>query len=194
MTEHQRKDWPMIPNMNLSEARRETVKPGGYIVRVIAVRIDTKYNRLQLDVDIVEGEHQGYYTRLNERFDFWGMTINLYLDPKSAWKFAKTIDAFRDSNADFTWNDDGENDERSLIGMYVGLVTREKEYMGNDGVKKTKLIPYITLPIADIRSGNFEVPEKLLYEGGQDASAASNEVVDTTVHPGFVESDTDLPF
>lgn len=183
----------MLPNMNLSEARRETVNPGGYIVKIISVNIDNKYNRLQLHVDIAEGEHKGYYTKLNERFpDFWGFDINLPMEKERAWKFARGIDAIRDSNEGFTWNDDGENDERTLIGMYCGVVAQRYHYLGGDGTEKTKLIAHKTVPVSDIRNGNFEVPKDSYHEDLKRFQPPTG-VVDTTANFGPVNDD-DIPF
>lgn len=179
----------MIPNLNLSEARSESISPGAYIMKVKDVEVDTKYNRLVLLADICEGEKAGYYERLNERAGFWGMRISLYMDEKSRWKFAKSIDAFMESNNDFNWNYDGENDERKLVNKVVGVVTRLKEYYGNDGQKKSKIVPYSLISVNDVRSGNYTIPDPIRLE----ADAFSGEVVDTTA--GFEDIKTDdVPF
>ena len=180
----------MLPNMNLSQARTETIDADGYVMQIKNVGIDTKYNRLQLFLDISEGDKKGYYEKLNEKAGFWGMTLNLYLDDKNAWKFARAIDAIRESNDGFEWDDDGENDEHKLIGQYIGVVTRKREYLGNDGLVKRKLQPYSTLPVNDIREGNYTVPEPLPLQGN---TPPSGEVVDTTVGFGPV-SDDEMPF
>ena len=161
-------------------------------MQVMASRVDMKYNRLQLDMEITEGDYAGYYTRLQNRAGFWGMTINLYLDRKSAWKFARTVDAFRASNADFMYDDDNENDEQVFTGMYVGVVTRYKQYLGNDGLVKKKLVPYITIPVQDVKTGNFEVPDMIPLDNKP--TAAPSGVVDMSAPQGFVESDEETPF
>lgn len=187
-----------IPNMNLSEAKRESVEPGGYIVKVIGTNIDTQYNRLQLDVDIVEGKYKGYFTRLQERANFWGLTANLYMNKEDAWKFANAVDAFRKSNAGFEWEDDAENDERKMVGMIVGAITQKRHYIGNDGVKKSKLLVNRLVPVEEIRSGDFEIPEDLFSDDyPKPQQAPTGKVVDTTAEPpeGFSEvKDEDMPF
>ena len=185
-----------LPNMNLSEARRETIEPGGYVVKVLKTNIDTKYNRLQLEVDIIEGEHAGYFERLNDRAGFWGLTANLSIKKEDAWKFANAIEAFRASNVDFTWNDDGENDENGLIGMVVGAVTQRRHYIGNDGLKKSKLLVNRLIPVDDIRSGNYEIPDDL-YAENYPMPVHTGHVVDTTgddIPEGFKQSADDTPF
>lgn len=169
----------MIPNMNLSEARSESIDAGGYVMRIRRAEIDRKYNRLQLFMDIAEGEKAGYFERLNDKAGFWAMVLNLYLDHDSAWKFARAIDAIKASNEGFVWNDDGENDEQTLVGKYIGVVTRKVEYMGNDGVVKKKLRAYSTLPVKDIREGNFKVPDLLPLQSSSSQAPVSG-VVDTT--------------
>lgn len=184
----------MIRNMNLSEARRESVGPGGYVCRVLDTNIDEKYNRLQLKVDITEGDNAGYFSRLDEKYSFWGLTANLYLDDKSTWKFANAIDAFKQSNPDFTWNDDAENDERTLIGKYVGIIAQRKHYLGNDGKEKTKLLVYRLVPADVVRSGQFDTPKDVYADELKNATPASTEVVDYTMPQGFVESADEMPF
>ena len=182
----------MLPNMNLSEARSETIEANGYVMKVMAAIVDNKYNRLQLQLDITEGEKAGYYQKLYDKAGFWGMTLNLYLDPQSTWKFARCIDAVKASNEGFTWNDDSENDEMSLVGKYLGVVTRKKEYLGNDGIVKRKLVPYSTVSVQDIRDGNFTIPDMLPLQG-QGSPAAVTGVVDTTASFGPLK-DEDVPF
>lgn len=191
----------MLGNMNLSEARRESVEPGAYVMVVKKVYIDQKYDRLVLDLDIAEGPKAGYYTRLNDRAGFWGLSWSLYLSKDDAWKFANAIDAFRGCNSDFAWNDDGENDEQTLVGRRIGMITRHKEYMGNDGILKKKLVTYKPISLEDVRTGNFTIPEPILYKEGATQMPEAGSVVDTTAsnQPDPVEgfkntSDDEIPF
>lgn len=184
----------MLPNMNLSGAKRESLSPGGYVVEVLGVEVDKTYNRLQLKVDICEGPHKGYYARLDEQYGFWGLMINLYMDEKSLWRFANTIDDFRKSNENFTWNDDGENDEQTLVGKKVGVVTRMRHYMGNNGKEKTSMQVYKTLPLQDVQVGNFKIPEDVYADELKNAAPAPGGVVDTTGTGFGPVSDEDVPF
>ena len=184
----------MIPNMNLSEAKRETIEPGGYVVRVLRTNIDMQYNRLQLEVDIAEGERAGYFARLQERANFWGLTANLSLNDADRWKFRNAIEAFRKSNPGFQWEDDAENDEHNMIGMYVGAICRKRHYMGNDGKKKSSLQVHHLEPIDVIHSGNFEIPEDAYANDYPREQPAPNRVVDTTAPAGFTATDDDTPF
>lgn len=201
----------MIPNMNLSEARGNSIEPGAYKTRILAADVDTKYDRVVLKMDIADGEHQGYYRQLEEKYNFWGLTGSLYFDKDSAWKFANAIDAIRASNADFEWNDDGENDERNLVGMYVGAVLQRKHYIGNDGAEKTKMLVYRLISLDDLKAGNYKIPDDR-YDNGLSpkTNAVPGKVVDTTatvkdtaktepepggMPEGFKEiKDEDIPF
>lgn len=185
----------MLPNMNLSEAKRESIEPNGYVVRVLRTNVDTKYNRLQLEVDIIEGDQEGYFGRLRDRAGFWGLTANLSLNKEDAWKFANAIEAFRDSNADFIWNDDDENDENELIGKVVGAITQRRHYIGNDGLKKSKMLVNRLVPVDTIRSGDFEVPADK-YADDYPQPVKTGNVVDTTndIPEEFKQSADDTPF
>ena len=170
----------MIPNMNLSEARTESIKADGYVMKILAVEIDNQYNRLKLKCDIAEGDSAGYYQRLEDRANFWGMYVSMYMDEDSRRRFAQIINNIEKSNDGFTWNYDGENDEQTLVGQLLGVVTRQKYYYGNDGQKKSKLVPYFTLPVDDIRTKNFKIPEPDMSKVEQDEAAFTGNVVDTT--------------
>lgn len=178
-----------LPNMNLSQVRSESIGPDAYIMEIKRVEIDTKYNRLVCEADICEGDKAGYYERLNDRAGFWGMKILLYMDEKYLWKFRKMIDALVESNPDFDWDYDGENDEQKMVGKRIGVVTRLKEYMGNDGQKKSKIVPYSTISINDVLTKNYTIPEPSRL----DDSEFSGEVVDTTGGFGPVKDD-EIPF
>ena len=208
----------MIPNMNLSEARGNSIEPGAYKIRILGAENDdkgTKYKRVLLKVDIADGERQGYYRQLEEKYNFWGLTASLYYEkngePVEAWKFANAIDAIRASNADFEWDDDAENDERNLVGMYVGAVLQRKHYIGNDGAEKTKMLVYRLISLDDLKAGNYKVPDDR-YDNGLSpkTNAVPGKVVDTTatvkdttktepepdgMPEGFKEiKDEDIPF
>ena len=179
--------------MNLSEARTESIKADGYVMKILAVEIDNQYNRLKLKCDIAEGDSAGYYQRLEDRANFWGMYVSMYMDEDSRRRFAQIINNIEKSNDGFTWNYDGENDEQTLVGQLLGVVTRQKYYYGNDGQKKSKLVPYFTLPVDDIRTKNFKIPEPDMSKVEQDEAAFTGNVVDTTA--GFEEIKTDdIPF
>lgn len=183
----------MIPNMNLSEAKAETIKADGYVMKILAVEIDNQYNRLKLKCDIAEGDNAGYYQRLEDKANFWGMYVSMYMDENSRRRFAQIINNIEKSNDGFTWNYDGENDEQTMVGNLVGVVTRQKFYYGNDGQKKSKLVPYFTLPVEDVRAKNFKVPEPDTSKVEQDEATFTGNVVDTTA--GFEEMKTDdIPF
>lgn len=187
----------MIPNMNLSEARRpKPLDAGAYVVIVKAARVDMKYNRLQLDLDIHEGPKAGHFTELQERANFWGLTWNLYMDEDSKWKFSNAMDVFRECNPNFVWHDDADNDEQTLVGKTIGMVTREKQYIGNDGLEKSKLVTYKPISIDDVRAGNYQIPEPIMDTGNQSSTPVGN-VVDTTndeIPAEFMETADETPF
>lgn len=179
----------MIPHMKF-DTPREEIHAGGYVMQIVDARTDAEYGgRLILDLDVAEGPKAGYYQRLQDRAGFWGMTLTVYFDEGRRWRLAKLVEAVRQSNQGFAWNEDGENDEKDLISKYVGVVTRLREYWGNDGKKKNKLTPYSTISVDEIRAGQYTVPEPSLVDDIQQASAG---VVDTTA--GFEVGYDEPPF
>lgn len=190
-----------IPNLNLTETRNESgqssLAPGAYVCRVVRSRYDAEYNRLLLDLDIDEGPHKGYYADLENRYNFWGLTWKLYLNPEDKWKVLNAVDIFRACNADFEYNDDGENDDQAMVGKQIGIITRQREYVGNDGITKKALAVYKPINIEDVRAGNFTIPDPVKAKGAS-APPATGQVVDTTVEDpveGFKDTtDDDCPF
>lgn len=177
-----------VPAMEVKP--REEIRPDGYVMKIMDARVESDYGgRLVLDLDIMEGPKKGYYSRLEDRAGFWGMSLSLYFDKDRLWRFTKAIEAIKESNQGFEWDYNQDNDEKTLIGKQLGVVTRLREYWGNDGKKKSKLTVYSTITADEVRKGQFTVPDPLLVD---DIQSAHGGVVDTTT--GFEAVDDEPPF
>lgn len=139
---------------------------GGYICKYTNVedRPDKEY--LYMEYDIVEGEFKDYYKDLSARADFWGGRVYRSYKPAALPMFKRMCTAVSKSNGNFVFDGGAiNNNEKTLIGKYVGLVFGEEEYIGNDGNKKTRLYVFAEKSVQDIRDGNYKVPKlKLLKE------------------------------
>ena len=172
-------------------------KAGGYVAKITRVVNDKAKERLDIEFDFAGGEFAGYYQDLYARRGFWAGKFSKSYKEKALPFFKGFIEAVVASNP----NTDGlvigdfeDVDETKLVGLAVGMVVGEKEYIGNDGIKKVKLDVYNAkfVPASNIASGNFEVPELIPLEE-YPAAQNTTEVVDTTADFGPVNDD-DMPF
>lgn len=170
-------------------------KAGGYVIMITKVINDTAKERLDIEFDITEGDFKDYYKDLKERRGFWAGKFSKSYKEKALPFLKGFLCCVKASNSDtegLIIGDFEDVDETKLVGKTVGMVVGEKEYIGNDGLKKIKLDTYNAAFVSadDIRSGNYEVPELIPLEEYPQPNA---EVIDTTASFGPV-SDDDMPF
>ena len=172
----------ITPNYG-GETRKEI--PGGYIVKITYVEDVKEKEYLRIEWDYTDGDMAGTHKECYDAHGFWPAPLFRSYKAKAAGMFKAFIEAVIRSNDGFTWN----WNERDLVGKWVGIVTREEEYMSNNGELKTRIIVDRVLPVIDIMNGNFTVqPTKR-----KEASNRSNAVVDMTA--GATEiPDSEIPF
>lgn len=181
-----------------------TLPAGGYVCRIQGAKINQfqtrdggEFERLEVAVDIEEGEQKGYYRR---DFDSqqtedkkWRGVFRLYVpsgdgsdqDNWSAAKLKRFVNDVEDSNPGYHW----DWDEKKLKGKLVGLTFRreEWEYNGKSGWKTN---PFQAYTVEDIRQNKFQMPnDKPLKEKTSTSTTQPKfeDVVETAV-------DDDLPF
>ncbi len=184
-----------MKNLGLSaidEAKEfSKLSAGGYICGITAVEDLENREYLKIEYDIAEGENKNYWRGLYEAKGFWGGSFIKSYKTKALPFFKGFITAVKGSNKGFKWEDDGANDEKTLVRKLVGLVLGEEEYTGNDGSTKTRLYVDSVHTIDKIKSGDFKVPEfKPLPGSTATTTSAANIPAD------FVEilSDDGVPF
>lgn len=176
---------------------------GGYEAEVKNVRIGQNSDgsqRLEILVDITEGEFKGYFKQQFDNSNFEDKKykgIVRYSIPqdngteKDNYKkrfFKGMITSFEESNSGYKWN----WNEQSLKGLKIGIYVREKEwdYKGKHG-----FFPEI-FSVGDIhviQRGEFEIPKPKYLNG----SAPSDPVSASTSAPAADFSaveDDDYPF
>ena len=134
----------------------ENVKPGGYVAKIFTAQDKPDKEYIEMCVDIAEGEYTNYYEELAKRKDYWALKLYRSYKDSALGFFKSFYKAVESSNPGYKWN----NDERTLMGKYIGIILQEEEYEKNDGTTGTRLKISKTLPVADIRNGNFKVPVK----------------------------------
>lgn len=162
---------------NVEEAREfEVITAGGYVAKIIEVEDYPEKEYLKIEFDIAEGKFKGYYTDLFNAKNFWGGSFIRSYKEKAQSFFKGFITAVQNSNKGFVF----DNNEKKLVGKFVGIILREEEYMSNLGEKKTRLKVDSVCSVDRIKKGDYKVPQ----------------IKKLAVDDGFVPvvSDDDLPF
>lgn len=175
----------------------EKLPSGYYIGKVLNVEEKTNSNgtsRLELSVDIIEGEFTNYYRENyhNQSLENkkWKGVFRLFIplddgSDSDAYKkraFKTAITAIESSNDGYHW----DWNEAKLKGMTVGLAVRQKEweFNGRSGWSP-EIFKFVS--VEDVRGGKLKIPEnKPLKESISTNSVASGDF--TPVDDG------DLPF
>ena len=176
-------NWDNVTPRQGGDMRKE--KPGGYIVKITFAEDVPQKEYLRIEWDYTDGEMAGTHKECYDNFGFWPAPLFRSYKDKAKGMFKAFTEAVERSNDGYTWN----WDEKSLIGKWVGVVTREEEYMSNSGELKTRIIVDKVLPAVDIMNGDFRV----LPTKRKEAANRSNAVVDMTA-PSNSSFDEDTPF
>lgn len=147
---------------NVQEAgTSERLPAGGYVCKYTSVVDVADKEYLYMEFDIAEGEHRGYYARLEERAGYWAMKCYRSYKEKALPMFKRMCTAVSKSNAGFVFDGGQVNaDEKTLVGKLVGIVLGEEEYERQDGNIGTRLYVSYECAADKIRKGEFKVPEK----------------------------------
>lgn len=159
----------------------ERLEAGGYVCKITNVE-DVPVNNqtgkgdyLKIEYDIAEGEHAGFYKRLEESMQFWGGRYIRSYKEKALPMFKRMCSAISKSNPGFVFDGGQQNsNEQTLVGKKVGLILGKEEYEGNDGSLKTRLYVKSECDIADIRAGKFKVPELKHLDGTSGAKTTDD--------------------
>ena len=178
-------------------SEREQLPPDGYVCRIMGAREVTyqgregAFSRLEISLDIAEGEHTGYYAddyKAQSGEDRrWRGVLRLYVpsddgserDEFSKRRFKGAMEAVEDSNPGYRW----DWNEAGLKGKVVGCLFRREEWEW-DGRTGWSTRPFKFLDAALVRERRFRVPEDRPLPG----AASSLSVSD------LKESDEELPF
>ena len=175
-------------NLNDVQENNNKIQAGGYvalITKVNDVPIGSNPQKpnsgdyLRIEFDIAEGPMSGYYGDMFNSLGFWGGRLIRSYKPKALPMFKQFIGQVEKNNPGFHWNYDGENDEQTLVGKFIGVILSEEEYRGNDGSIKTRIQCDRTATVEDIHNGKFKVPEKKTLQPSVGA-VDSIQVVDST--------------
>lgn len=176
---------------------------GGYIAKIMDAKEVTfsgkngDFSRLDVSLDIAEGEYQDYYKNdyknQNTEDKKWRGVLKLYLPKedgteKDNWTisvFKAFTEAVEDSNQGYHW----DWDETTLKGKLFGCLFRREEWEYNDK-SGWKTQPYKATSVSTIKENKFEIPK--------DKPLQNKSTVQPTgsTQPETVQllDDEDLPF
>lgn len=164
-----------IANWEKVQAARErdVLPPGGYVCKIVGAKVQsypasdgTYFDKLEIALDIVEGDHKGFYDaefRAQTGEDKkWKGVLRQYVprddgSEKDEWtksSLKALTDAVEESNPGYHW----DWDETKLKGKTVGCLFRLEEW-AIDGKKGWKSQPFKFMAVERIRSGNFTEPK-----------------------------------
>lgn len=137
---------------------------GGYVCRVIKVEDDPQKEYLKIYCDPVEGEFKNFGSDAELRTGQDWSYIRFFRSYKSkALNFFKSwLIALEKSNPGKFSADNFDGNESKMVGLLVGIVLGDEEYLKQDGTKGLRTYVYKTLMPEDIRAQKFKTPEMKL--------------------------------
>lgn len=186
-------NWESVEESN--DGGRVSLKPGGYVVKILTIEDNEAREYVHLTWDIAEGEHAGHYS------DDWGkehpFAHDLYLSYKdTALGMLKgRLSAITKSNPGFdaeaAWNG---GQLTMFIGKLFGVNLREEEFNGNMRLKVGQVVD------ADAVRNGLVKPMKPKYENGNGPSTAAPAPAPAPTAaavnpaPAPAGTDTNIPF
>lgn len=166
------------------DAEYESIEAGGYVCKIVDAILNQDKKYIELDLDIADGPHAGYFQKLEDRAGFWGLKNFMSYKESVLPKFLKTCTVLNNSNANFNFDPmrNGGADVDSLIGKTVGVVIVKEEYKSKAGEIRLKDVAANITEVSKIREGRFRVPDvKKLAESNDEfmkIGSGSNGSVD----------------
>lgn len=162
-----------------------------------------EWHKLEISFDIAEGENKGFYAadyraQTGEDKKWKGVIrLNVPNDDGSemdAWNkrsFKTNMQAIEESNNGYHW----DWNEAQLKNKTVGIVFRSEEWEYN-GRSGWRTAAFKFIPAADVKSGNFKIPDPKPLKG---KASAPQPVVNASALPDMSDfediiSDSPLPF
>ena len=169
----------------------ETLPAGGYkciIKKVACEKTQAGKEYLKLAIDILEGDFKDFFqkrydndTREDKKWSgVWTVFIEGFNPGTTNPKFKGLITSVEASNPKFTFN----FDEKTLEGKKVGIVFREEDFLGTDGLPHTAVKPFFALSIDKAEDAKIPNKKELSDDQYEQAFESTASAAD----------DDDLPF
>jgi len=145
---------------------------GGYVVRITNVEDVAGREYLNVVYDICEGDYAGFYSDDFGRRNDWAHRFVRSYKQSCHGMFKAFLSRLEDSNEHFdvgTWQ--RGCDERALVGLALGIVLQYEDYTNESGEDKERLQVVGVYSVADIRSGDYRLPERKDSRKGEGVAA-----------------------
>ena len=152
----------------------ETLPAGGYkclIKKVVCEKTQAGKEFLKIGFDIAEGEYKDFYQK---KFDndtrspeerkwsgIWTVFTEGYNPGTTNPKFKGLITSVEASNANFKF----DFDEQKLVNKKIGLVFREEEFLGTDGLPHTAVKPFFAVSYDKAEEAKRPNPKRIADKG-----------------------------
>lgn len=157
-----------LPNYNEVQQSGGTRIPlppaGGYVCKIVdvaVIRTTDKSDKLEVKIDIAEGEFTNCFVKFAEVYKKWkpaAIFRSSILKDNSVHPFLKSfLEAVKASNQNFNFNPD-DFDERTLIGKLCGFTFGDAEWVFGGKTGISAKVKYPTT-VDKIRAGDFKIPE-----------------------------------
>lgn len=151
-----------IETAKASDDQYEEVEAGGYVCKIVDAILNNKDGKanIELHLDIDEGNHKGFFQKLEDRAGFWGLRGYMSFKESQISKFLKTCTAINISNPGFSFDPmkKGGVDVDTLKGKLIGIVIQKEEYKSNSGDIREKCAVYNITEVEKIRNKKFKIP------------------------------------
>ena len=160
----------------------ETLPAGGYVCalkKVVCEKTQMGKEYLKIGFDIAEGKYTDFYqrkfdgdTRKDKKWSgVWAVFIEGFEPDTTNPKFKGLITSVENSNNGFKF----DFDEQKLVGKKVGIVFREEEFIGQDGLIHTAVKPFYAVPTEKVNE--VKIPnKKLLTENAVSNNSSSDDL------------------
>ena len=175
---------------------------GAYEVQIIDATVREEYGleKLVLRLDISAGEYKDFYKEdyklqkeQNADKAEWKGVFRQLTSGKSVVFFKKLIQTIEMSNAGYKFN----FDENTLKGKKIGMIFDKIDFTSKKTGKPSSFVGAVeAITIADLESGNFEIPsQKDKPEKSDDPnSLTSSSATDDMVDKSSNVDDIEIPF
>lgn len=173
---------------------------GAYEIQILdaVVREESSLEKLVLRFDISNGEYKGFFQKDFEQQNKqdssnanWKGVFKQLTSGKSVVFFKKLIQTIEASNSGYKFN----FDENTLKGKKIGMVFDEIKFTSKKTGKPSSFVGAVeAITIADLESGNFEIPSKSQSKKNDDSSKSDSSSANNNMVDNKNYDDIDIPF
>ena len=176
-------DWKQV------DEAKQFARPcaGGYIVQITKVEDVADREYLRVEFDFTEGEFKGYCAGLIKSGFKPYSFIRSYKESARGF-FKHFLSSLEQCNPGKFHADTFDGNEQSMVGLYLGIVLREEEYMKRDGTVGVGTKVYNFATQAAIRAKDYKVPPVKKLD------SAPAAVTPTAAAPAPAANTDDCPF